>query len=299
MESKHGMDTFLAREVQFVDRLAIGHPENSIKSDLQTADQLQAFGGKLREHTTELTHPQTADCMDERTTVRLGDGTTDPEILKHRITNQLPGGLVLAATKAAVAADVAMLRDAKSFQDAYLLMYDFLTKLGEEDGGHAHCGASKFVEASVEQPVAREIAIPTLGAIMLIDDSRKAAFDKNAETKLRHLDNGLYNGWSPAWHEEFLQQHAPQNFSHLTEVHNADGVYLLTQEGAGFAKNAFTEDTSQECFGVTVPKMIELSAKIGGNAEEQTRLLVAFGTDLLDVSDKLIAEGLPAFADAA
>jgi len=299
MEPKRGMDTFIAKEVAFVDQLKIGHDGNTIVSQLKTPEQRENFAVALRGHTKPLTIIKSADCMDDRPTLRLGDDTTDLEVLKKRIVRQLPGGTGLAITKAAIAADLALVKGTKDIKAAYELVYQWIVDNDYEDGGHAGCGASKFVEASVSEPVAPEIALPTLGAIMAVNESRTAAFQTNATTKDHRLQDGFYSTWDPAWHQEFLMAKAPHNFSFLDETHKADAVYLITGTGSGFAKNEFTEDTHQEAFGVTVSMMEELAVKLGNTEEERDRLRVGFAIDLLDVSDKLVAPGLPVFADAA
>jgi hypothetical protein len=204
-----------------------------------------------------------------------------------------------------VAANAALVRDAKDIKQAYQQVYDVLTKMGYEDGGHAGCGASGKVEASVVKPVPREIALPTIGAIIDIDQSRTALFDRNAAHKQQLVDKGFYSVWDKAWHEDFLQTHAPQNFSFLktendpVHGHKAEGVLVVKQLGKGFAKNAFYEDTGQMSFGVTPTEVLDIAYKLGGTTEEREALTVALVTDLIDVSAQLVAPGLPVFADAA
>lgn len=292
--------------VEYKADLAIGaDQEGRIRPALKSETEIRHFGDELARHTARLTVINSMDCMDDRPTIELGDGTSDPAALRERIAPQWAGGLVLATAKAAVAANADYLRDAKNFQDAYLKTYDLLISLGYQDGGHAGCGASKLVEDSVASPVAREIALPSLAAVMEINDQRTRLFDVNALHKQQLLDSGFYSGWDPAWHEDFLTQKAPQNFSRLKTAedavhgHYAKGVYAVVKEGYGFAKNAFYEDTGEMSFGVTLPIVQEVAFKVGGSDSERDALLVGFGTDLLDVSDKLVAPGLPLFIQAA
>lgn len=286
--------------------LEIGKPgEDRITSHIDQPEQRQEFAHNLSTHTAEITNPKTVVCMEDRPDVGFADGKNDPAELREQAFYQWPGGLVLAATKAGVAANAAFLRDATTMQQAYELTFGVLTGMGYEDGGHAGCGASGKVEASIVTPVPREIALPTLGALTEMTDAHVALFDRNAAHKQALLDKGFYSGWTQAWHESFLQEHAPQNFSFLRTEHNpvhghaADGVFILGQLERGFAKNAFFEDTGQMSFAVTPPKVMELAQKLGGTDEERQALLVAFCTDLLDVSAQLVAPGMPAFVEAA
>jgi hypothetical protein len=74
----------------------------------------------LRANIVALTKPNTADCGDERLTVSMADGTNDPTLIRNRVAPQLFGGLGLATTKALVAANAVVIRDAKDMWGAYL-----------------------------------------------------------------------------------------------------------------------------------------------------------------------------------
>lgn len=292
--------------VDFVANLAIGKEGADRIYSALTEEQKPEYSQQLGQHIVdEVTNPMTVVCMEDRPDVDFADGTTDPAALRERAYFQWPGGLYLATTKAAVAANAAYLRDATSFKDAYLLTAQVLGAMGYEDGGHAGCGASGKVKASVEVPVARELALPTIGAIIEVNQSRTDLFDKNAANKQRKLEDGFFDGWTQAWHEEYLEKNVPHNYSHIkTEAdavhgHKAKSLLVVTEKGKAFAKNAFYQDTNDMSFGVTPPAVIEIAHKLGGTPEEREALVVGFMTDLLDVSDKLIAPGMPTFAQAA
>ena len=108
------------------------------------------FAVGLAEHTALITIPNTADCGDgERRTIRLANGVSDQTILRERVVSQLFGGLGLATTKALVAANAVIIRDAKSMWDAYektsTILAELRQEMHQEDGGHENCGASLSV----------------------------------------------------------------------------------------------------------------------------------------------------------
>jgi len=293
------------RSVAHIADLAIGHEsESSVHSQLEP-DAREQFAQDLGGHTEQLTNPKTIVCIEDRGITATGTGEDDPVELRKIVHSQWAGGMTLATTKAALAANAAFLRDARSFTEAYLITDKLLRDLDYEDGGHANCGASGLVQASVENPVAREIAIPTIGAIIEVNNSREALFDKNAAQKRNLVGRNFFADWTPAWHEAHLQQTVPQNFTHIKTANDAShghygqGLYVMTQEGVGFAKNGFIEDTGQLAFAATVPKVAEVAYAIGGSDEERERILMGFAADLLDVSDKILAPGFPAFKQAA
>ncbi len=287
----------------FKGRLEIGqHGEDRITSHLDNHEQLSHFGEQVSEHIRPLTIINTADCMDDRRTLHLADGTSDSHVLRERIVPQWAGGLVLATTKAAVAANAAFLRDAKSMQQAYETTFQLLEELGFMDGGHEVCGASAKVVESVAQPVPENILLPTIDTILTINESRHKSFNDIQQNKMRRLANGFYSSWDPAWHQDFLSQKVPQNFSYLETAndavhgHYAQGVVLVSEQGQGFAKNAFIEDTGNLAFAATPSITKDVSIVISSSAEERQRIQVAFIDDLINVSDKLVAPGMPVFS---
>lgn len=292
-----------------VARLEIGKDqEGRIKSQLDSQEQIDHFAEILTEHKQPVTISNTADCMDDRPTISLADGTTDQGQLAERVTYQLPGGLGLAIAKAAVAANAAFVRDAHDFKSAYILTSDLLKSLDYEDGGHEKCGASANVENSIASTVAEPILIPTVGAVVRLDDSNLDLFAKIQRNKHQKLEQGFYGSWDSGWHEDFLSQRYPQNFSKLKTAsdvvhgHYAQGAFIIEESGMGFAKNAFYNDTSEMAFGITSPNskfIIELVNILSGIPEERVALLLALPDDLVNVSDKLLAPGMPVFADAA
>lgn len=288
--------------------LAIGkHDAGRIPAFHDTDEERAQFAENLAAHTRQLTIANTMDCMDDRPTTELGDGTTDPNVLRERVVPQWAGGLTLATTKALVAADAAALRDAKNFMNAYLLTNGMLMKYGYVNGGHAGCGAAGKAEESFGLPVSKDIAIPTLPAVININDEFDV--DKNFndmfDRKRRLADSGFFSGWSGDWHENYLMDTVPANFSTLKTAddavhgHWAKGVYVIKEPGVGFAKNAFYETTDEMSFALTSSTVQKISEQLGVSKEEQARIALGFGTDALDVSDKLLDEGAEAFTQAA
>lgn len=301
----------MANRVAFVTELPFGTGVIGERYPLHFEDERQEFAAALQEHTLPLAKTNTADCVDERRTLELGDGTTDPGVLERRIVPQLAGGLGLAVTKAAVGADLAVIRDSKDFKTAYLTMVDLLRQLEYEDGGHGNCGASNKVEKSVADEVE---AVSLLGALPLLTSVEATTpffLQKNQETKLQRLEAGYYGKWSNTWHEGFLADTVPQNLSILavdhgdpvTYGHNGSGIYPIQQAGVGFAKNRFIRNTGQEAFATTVATADVLTnqiiEKIGGSAEERARLRLEFAVDPAQVLNQLVVEGIAVFTDIA
>lgn len=286
--------------VDQVAQLSFAHGKVGLRHPLQDEQAVAAFRSELAASTHEVTKANTADCGDERLTITLADGTTDPDVLQGRVTPQLFGGIGLSATKAAVEADAAFLKDAKNFWDAYLKTSTLLAKLGYEDAGHFGCGASGSVEASVANQIEQSIVV-TASGLLVPDNGRNVdLLGKNTVTKQQRLGEGFYSAWNPQAHLDYLKESFPQNLStlledpndHETRGHNGSGLYVVTQAGHGFQKNG-------KAFAVSLPMMAELAGKLGGSDEERRRILLGFADDTLHVGAGIVAPDFPVFAEAA
>jgi len=299
METEHATS-----EVLKIAELSFAYGKVGERNRLETSEAEQYFANKLAEHTVPLTKTNTAFCGDDRPRVKHGDGTADPMFLQNLVVPKLLGGIGIASTKACVAADSPIVRGATSFEEAYERVQRVLAGMGEEDAGHAGCGASMAVESSVANQIPRDSLIQSIALFVPDAPELTDLIDLNTHTKQRQLDNGLYAGWDVDWHVHQLQNRYPANLSFVavddsdleTKGHHGSGIYVVDEENMGFAKNAFTQDTGQEAFSVTQSKMVSLANRLGGSEEERVRLLLAFIDDTLHVSAGIVSKDMPVFA---
>ncbi|HEV7454631.1 MAG TPA: hypothetical protein VGO07_05220 [Candidatus Saccharimonadales bacterium] len=266
-------------------------PGYEFTNDEQAASMARAAG----EATHPYTVPKAAYCIDERPFVKIGN-VEDPAALREVVTPQLPGGTNLAATKAAVAANATIVREARDFNEAYDIVSGVLSRAGYQDAGHEDCGASKKAELSVADQVLADVAFGTLQAAGVARSDEQGIFADMQATKQRRVDSGFYSVWDPAQHKARILATAPQHYSYLqaehdaTHGHHAGGLYTPTQDGMGFAKNEFTDATGAQLFGYTPGFAAELANELGGTDAERRTIELAFGYDLVDVSNQLIAK---------
>jgi hypothetical protein len=264
------------------------------------------FGQQLELHTAELTKRNTADCGDDRFTLRLADGTNDPGLLRARIVPQLFGGAGLSTTKALVSANSAIVKDAKNMWEAYIMTQRVLKLIKQQDGGHEACGASKAVESSVAEPIEVATLMPIIGSVASFGDATEGLVRANAQTKHERLLDGFYSDWDPQKHLDYLVSNYPQNTSflevdpeHHAGGHRGRGIYLLDRENVGFAKNAMIADTGEGgAYCVTVAKMRELAYKLGGSDEERAAILIGFLDDTLHVGAGIVVKDMAVFGSA-
>lgn len=279
--------------------------ENPLKSS-----QYSEYGLQLGQHAERITLRNTADCGDGRKTIALADGTTDPMILRNRVVAQVLGGPVLALTKSLTAANSVLIRDCKTFKDAYEKVYDVYTSLKDQDGnlykdgGHEECGASITVEKSVASPILPELLVPSIGLFVPGVDRYRPLIDSLTQTKHQRLESGFYGSWESSWHEDFLRTRTPETFSTLDIDHNHDlgghyeeALFVVTDEDYGFAKNKFIEDTGgRQSFAVTPSFVARLASLLGTNDEERATIYLAFADDTLHVGGGLMSKDTSVFA---
>lgn len=259
----------------------------------------------LGDYVRPLTVHRTADCVDGRPIVSLADPSVSQDAIHSRVAEQMPGGLVFAVTCAAVGANMAIVRDAKDFKQAYLTMYEILTSLGYEDGGHAHCGASTFLEQSVEHEVELDAKVDTIGAIRPGSKPTSQIAKQNRKHKKELLLSGFYSKWDNHFHEEFLFEKAPHNFATLESDdtplagHYEKLVLAVSKSGYGLAKNPLVSETGHMAFGLTTSsptRIIEdIGPRIKASDQELARFLYEFDASGLDIFNILTAKGIKVY----
>ncbi len=299
-------------QVNYAAGLPFGHGKIGALNQLVLPEERIEFASALSVCTLPITDPTTGDCVDGRGTIAFANGVNDPAVLANRVVAQYPGGLYLAVTKAAVAADLAILRDSKNITGAYLAITEVMDKLGYHDGGHANCGASTLVQESVASEISDESIDMTLPVLVTNVQNARLYVRLNKNIKQKRLNDGYYGTWSHTWHEGHLYDTVPQNFAtlevdpddHEFHGHKERAAYSISTPDYGFAKNKFIAMTGgQQSFAVTTRSadtMIErIISQIVGSPEERSRLRLELGIDTAQVLNELVLKGLPVFTEAA
>jgi hypothetical protein len=147
-----------------------------------------------------------------------------------------------------------------------------------------------------------------VGLFVPMNERVSSLLQKNMQHQQSALQAGFYGDWNPGNHEDYLSNRFPENFSlladdpndHVTHGHHGSGIYVVTSEGYGFAKNDFIDDTNgAESFAVTLRKMTQVASIIGGSEEEKQRIILGFYTDTLQVGSGIVMPGMPVFTEAA
>jgi hypothetical protein len=271
---------------------------------LSTPEMESSHAQNLANNTLSLTKANTAFCGDDRPIIALANGEKDTATLSAIVVPQMLGGEGLSVAKALVAAESPIVAGAKDIWDAYEMTNKHLAEIGEEDAGHDDCGASGSVEKSVANSTHPDLLMPILKAFMpQASEALPTLSNSNWTRRNNLLSAGFYGNWDIQKHKDFLIAKFPENFSYLqvdendqeTHGHHGSSIYVVTGEGVGFAKNKFIEETGQEAFSVTIPKMFSLAHRLGGSDEERLRIASAFIEDTVDVSVGLVDSSMPIF----
>ena len=273
-------------------------PGYQFRSPAEAARVAKAAG----EATRPFTVPSAAFCIDERPITQLGD-ITNWKVLRTVVAPRLPGGTYLAATKAAAAAKAGVIRDAKDFNQAYDIVAATLNRMGYQDAAHEGCGAENNAVQSVHEQVDVATAFGTMRAAGVAAEQDQGIFTQLYANKQELVAHGYYDVFDPVAHKERVLRTAGHNFARLQEAddathgHHASGLYLPEDERG--LSNGFTEASGSMLFVYTHGFAKQLARDLGGSDEERHLIELAFGYDLMDVSNTLIAapEGQSADAD--
>lgn len=288
----------MVHEVAIAAHLPIGQANVDGKKigpgyEIRDAEEATRVTAEVAEATRPLTIKKAAHCIDGRPFLSVG-GVTDPSALEEIVASQLAGGTYLAATKAAVAANVVAIRGAKNFEEAFDIVGGILFRAGYQDTYHEECGADN--NAASDKQVAPDTALAIFKAAGWVKPGQEALVATLHSNKKARLDAGFYEGWDPAAHAERVRKNFPQNYAILqsgtdpTHNHHERGAYGVEAENVGFAKNEFVERTGDQLFAYTRPCAAELAEIIGGSEPEREMLRLAFDYDLLDVGNVLFAK---------
>lgn len=286
------------KDVGLLARLAVGKAKLAEGHRLLSGEELARYGGQLAAHTHQIApkFAKQADCMDKRRIIGTASGVTDPAELRRRLTPQVAGGLGLAITQGAVAANAAIIKEAKSLQQAYQWVHKELVALGFRDGGHADCKASHYAQDPIANHVPIDLVHTTL-TTMTGGPISMRLLEANNMARARRLEEGFFGGWNPGDHEAFLADVEPDNFLILDTADRVDasGLYLVA-DGYGFAKNEFIEETGERAYAMTPSIIFEAAHKLGGTDEERSRIAVGSLVNAIDIAQYVFEQGQPIFA---
>jgi len=298
MQVTNGVSSRLTNPIAYTDGLAFGSGKCS--SPLSVLTQKITLADEIDNNLGKIIDDSVADCIDDRLIIGFAAGSNDPYRLQHRVVYQQPGGTVLHFTKAAVAANLSVIADARDFKQAYQRMFALLTNLGWQDSGHVDCGASKNVERSVAEPLSSDELIVMIDRLIGNAENqaeRRDLISQNEAHKYQLLNKGFYGSWTAVDHEKHLREKVPQNFATLAGEHNPYGVLVIQEPGYGLVKNQYIKTTGRPVFTATTAQWDKVIKQLCPLVIEQERMYAALADDLFSVIKILCAPGMPFFTD--
>lgn len=288
----------MSNELVLVGYLPIGQPNTNgdkIGPGFQprTPGEVDAIINAARNETRPFTISNAAFCIDEREIVQLGN-ITNPDILRKIVAPRLPGGTGLASTKAALAANAVIVRDAKTFPEAYNRVTGVLSRAGIKDAGHKGCGAEVEAGTSVKHQVDFETSFVLSRTLGIAQDGEEQAIRILHENKTRRASDRFWDTYNPDFHRERVLATAPEYYAILKtehdKVHGHHGSGLYVTQGDEGLPNGFAEQWNHMLFVYTHAFARQLSRILGGSEEERRLIELAFVDDLIDVGNVLFAK---------
>lgn len=309
-------------------RLTIGEDiEGRIKSPLETDEQINDYAESVKANVVKADRTNCAVCMDGRcaycTAADLRqDGSLPETKVTPEVLPEMAGGLYdMATTSALLAGWSGFGPEVDSYEKAYKVVSVFLDGEGFEDGGHTtnlsylsedntECGAWMKKQkamakgaAAYQLSSASGIPSPLDGAVnglngyadpseIMSNPSYKAVRANQA----RLVESGFFGTFDPVAHLRDLMSRKPKNVELLisdpeSPTHGHKEPALVVNEIEGYT-------IDRDAMGL--PPFVDdrwlrrqVAHLMGTSAEEQERLLIAGDVVTADVSDELLAPGLP------
>lgn len=243
-------------------------------------------------------------CMDERLLVSVGldaNKIDDPKILQHFSYYQLPGGADLATAKAAVLADVAILRDKKDFVDVFSMVSQILKESGIINMPHDGCGARKYVRTSIDEAADSDTMYHTLRGLGVDDTGQLMDIVQanNDHAKALAAD-GFFDSYTTDFYDDFMRASHPKTFTYLKaendETHGHYGSSVLfVRPGHYFDNYGYNQESGRYSFALTFEILGKLASLFCISDYEQERMVQAYRMDTLNVAKQIVMPGMPMY----
>ena len=243
-------------------------------------------------------------CMDERLLVSVGldeNKIDDPDTLRNFPIFQLPGGADLATAKAAVLADLAVVRDQKDFVDVLKLVSRTLKENGIINMPHDGCGARKYVKTSIDEAADNDTMHQTLLTLGVNDSgSLLDIVQSNNEHGMKLSADGFFDSYTPEIYDDLMRSYHPETFTYLKaendEMHGHYGSSVLfVQPDHYFDNYEYHQESDRYSFALTLGIVGKLASLFCVSKYEHERMVQAYYMDTLNVAKQIVMPGMPVY----
>ena len=278
----------------------------------------QQVGVMLARHTLPVTsianHPIRAEnklgltlpigCMDDRLLVSVGldeNKIDDPDTLRNFPIFQLPGGADLATAKAAVLADLAVVRDQKDFVGVLKLVSRTLKENRIINMPHDDCGARKYVKTSIDEAADNDTMHQTLLTLGINDSGSLLDIVQSNNKHGKELSkDGFFDSYTPEIYDDLMRSYHPETFTYLKaendEMHGHYGSSVLfVQPDHYFDNYGYHQESDRYSFALTLGVVAKLASLFCVSEYEYERMVQAYPMDTLNVAKQIVMPGMPVY----
>ncbi len=304
--------------------LEIGHDgEHFIESSLKTEEAVEEYGHKVEQKVVRLSeeNAKCAVCMDGRGCHCLASDLVDGQLPespdKAPVRAEMAGGLYDMATSMALLANWSGLGEVSTYADARKIVGDFLAAEGYEDGAHSsdvsydseettECGAwmkkLKAMEkgASDDRSTSIDAAVGAyqgLGVDTITSDPRYSKIRQNQHSR---VESGIFRTFDPITTRNEMIEEKPMSLellrsdpNHPTHNHKEPALVINEVEDTSVDRDAIYAEDQAAPFVDDRWLRREIASVMGATEDEADLLLLAGDVVTVDVSDELVAPGMP------
>lgn len=257
----------------------------------------------------------------------VGNSVSMPEQQKPPVRPKMAGGLYDMAAMMAVLADWSGVKSASNFNEAHGIVSDFLNKLGYKDAAHTsdqsfnssettECGAwmkkQKAMEKGArvsEEALRHQTVTPTpldeaVAGINGYDEARNLLSNQHYQnvrrTQRRLVNGGFFDRYDPIKRRNEMAANNASGLellisdpTHLAHGHREPLFIVNMRAGTTVDRDALNERDGFAPFVDDRWMRQELAQRMAVSHEEEVRLLFAGDVVTVDVSDELLAPGMP------
>ncbi|HSX32736.1 MAG TPA: hypothetical protein VLF91_00140 [Candidatus Saccharimonadales bacterium] len=246
-----------------------------------------------------------AHCGDARRYRRV-DLLTNPRILARYASPQLFGGTGIAATNAALGADLELVRGAQTYTDAHTIVSEVLAEKGIFDAGHDICAAVRLQPRVTKDRLAYQAIGRSLQSLEMTEAGDMGR-QKAVAGRLRRLPTSFYDGWDAATHKNLVVA-SGGSYANVAATdhpvhhgHTPGSLAIITEEGVGLRKNQLhaESDGAHQALAVTPWFMDKIADALDEGGGTRGQLIAAHWAHVMNLGNLLFAgpsenhDGLP------
>lgn len=316
-------------DAQFVGFLDIGSDDTGrIVSDITDQSEAETYLANIKQHVVKIEpqHQKSAVCIDGRgcrcTASQVAVDGTMPDYIKPPVKAKMAGGLYDMATMMALLGEWSGLGEFTSYEQARIIVGNFLADNGYEDGGHTsdiafasdyttECGAWMNKEKAMHNgaaawngadssPSLLDGTVATLWGENGEDFIQRRTYQLVRERQADLVKSGLFGTFDPVATRETMKKEAPEalevlysDAAHPSHNHKERMLVVVETEEHSVDRDEMYQKDGAAPFVDDRWFRRRIAGLMASTDTEAERLLIAGDVATVDVSDTLVGRHFP------